>query len=506
MRVYTFDHPHELSPDDATAFLGGKGAGLWAMATKMGLPVPPGLTIPTIEQTVFDKEGLSDALMDEVLETLEKTGAPLGRRFADAKQPLLVSVRSGAANSMPGMMDTILNVGITPANVGTIADLHGDARFAEETLARFIRQFGVTALGLELTNDISDAQVRAAVENAITPEGLNDPVLLLRMSIEAVFASWNGDRARTYRKIGGLDDAAGTAVNVQAMVFGNLDDASGTGVVFSRDPSTGAPGATGDYLPQAQGEDVVAGVASTGDHNLLARLHPDIHTQLDGILARLEQHYQDMVDVEYTVESGTLYILQARRGKRSPEANAQIAVDLANDPAFQLDRLGAIAMASGEHAAVGHADAGTVLTSALGASAGVATGIVVLSADEAVELSETQDVILVRRETSPADIHGMSVAVGILTTLGGRMSHAAVVARDWALPAVVGAEEIALLDDGFRVRGHHIKRGETISLDGKTGTVFLGTPESHLTKAAAFQILERWESELATSNKPATTP
>lgn len=497
MRVYTFDHPHKMSLDDATSFLGGKGAGLWAMATGMGLPVPPGLTIPTSEQAVFDQEGLSDALMAEVLKTLETVGAPLGRRFADPDHPLLVSVRSGAASSMPGMMDTILNVGITPANLDTFAKLHGDRRFAEETLARFLRQFGETALGLELAQDLSDTQIRAAVEAALPPNSLNDPIALLRISIEAVFKSWNGDRARTYRRIGGLDDSAGTAVNIQAMVFGNLDSASGTGVVFSRDPSTGARGATGDYLPQAQGEDVVAGVANTGDHGLLARLHPALHAELDSILTRLEQHYQDMVDVEYTVESGKLFILQARRGKRSPEANAQIAVDLANDPDFQLDRRGAVQMASGEHAAVGHADAGTVLTTALGASAGVATGIVVLSADEAVEQSETQEVILVRRETSPADIHGMSVAAGILTTLGGRMSHAAVVARDWALPAVVGAEDITLEPDGFHVGGHHIKRGDTISLDGQTGTVFLGTPESHLTKAPAFQILESWETELS---------
>lgn len=497
MRVYTYDHAHDLTSEAATAFLGGKGAGLWAMARGMGLPVPPGLTIPTTEQAVFDREGLSDALMDEVLTTLDKIGAPLGRRFADPETPLLVSVRSGAATSMPGMMDTILNVGITPDNVGRLARMHGDPRFAEETLARFLRQFGETALGLEIPHDMPDAQVRATVEGALPAGALNDPVLLLRKSIEAVFTSWNGDRAKTYRAIGGLDDSAGTAVNIQAMVFGNLDDQSGTGVVFSRDPSTGAPGATGDYLPRAQGEDVVAGTANTGDHGLLARLHPDLHAQLGAILDRLEQHYQDMVDVEYTVESGRLFILQARRGKRSPEANAQIAVDLANDPGFHLDKAGAVRMAAGKHAAVGHADGGNVLTSGLGASAGVATGVVVMSADEAVEVSETQDVILVRRETSPSDIHGMSVAAGILTSLGGRMSHAAVVARDWALPAVVGAEEVIIDADGFTVAGRRITRGETISLDGQTGVVYLGTPESHMTKAAAFMLLESWEAELS---------
>lgn len=500
MRVYTFDHPHKLNAAEATAFLGGKGAGLWVMARGMGLPVPPGLTIPTTEQAVFDRDGLTDALMDEVLATLETVGAPLGRRFGDTDRPLLVSVRSGAATSMPGMMDTILNVGITPQNVDRIADLHGDARFAEETLARFLRQFGETALGLDIPHDMPDPQVRETVEAALPDGAINDPVQLLRKSVEAVFASWNGDRARTYRRIGGLDDSAGTAVNIQAMVFGNLDDRSGTGVVFSRDPSTGAPGATGDYLPRAQGEDVVAGTANTGDHGLLARLHPGLHADLGGILDRLEQHYQDMVDVEYTVESGQLFILQARRGKRSPEANAQIAIDLANDPAFRLDRAGAVRMAAGEHAAVGHADGGNVLTTGLGASAGVATGIVVMTADEAVELSETQEVILVRRETSPSDIHGMSVAAGILTSLGGRMSHAAVVARDWALPAVVGAEEITIDAEGFTIGDRRIARGELISLDGQTGRVYLGTPESHLTKAEAFQVLERWEADL---NAPA---
>lgn len=499
MRVYTFDHPHDLNAEGATALLGGKGASLWTMARGMGLPVPPGLTIPTTEQAVFDREGLTDALMAEVLSTLETIGAPLGRRFGDPERPLLVSVRSGAATSMPGMMDTILNVGITPNNVGRIAALHDDARFASETLARFLRQFGATALGLELDHDTPDEAVRAAVEAALPAGALNEPVLLLRKSIEAVFASWNGDRARTYRRIGGLDNSAGTAVNIQAMVFGNLDDQSGTGVVFSRDPSTGQPGAVGDYLPRAQGEDVVAGTANTGDHGLLAQRHPDLHAALDKMLARLEQHYQDMVDVEYTVEAGKLFILQARRGKRSPEANAQIAVDLANDPAFQLDRAGAVRMAAGEHAATGHADRGTVLTTGLGASAGLATGVVVMSADEAVELSETQPVILVRRETSPSDIHGMSVATGILTTLGGRMSHAAVVARDWALPAVVGAEEITIDENGFSVGQQQITRGQTISIDGQTGAVFLGTPESHMTKAAAFQELENWEAELTAS-------
>ena len=493
MLLYRFDHAHVLDKDDATDLLGGKGAGLWAMTSKLGLPVPPGFTIPTAYQSTFDEFGVTDELMEAVFNELTHVGNVVGRRFCDPDAPLLVSVRSGAASSMPGMMDTLLNVGMTRDNLQVIGRQHGGSQFAEDLYRRFLRQFGAIVLELTLAEDLSDEALYSTLEARLPAGALENPKQLLRLAIEAVFKSWNGRRAKTYRQIENLGDSPGTAVNVQAMVFGNLDENSGTGVVFSRDPSTGEKRVTGDYLTCAQGEEVVSGTVLTRPIGELAELQPAIFDQLIEMLARLEHHYQDMVDVEFTVEAGKLWLLQARRGKRSNAASARILVDLANDNAFSMTRkqaadLGRSLAASSQSLK----DSGQLLTSGLGASPGLASGEVVLDPDQAIERSETADVILVRRETSPADVHGMSVAAGILTTLGGKMSHAAVVARGWGVPAVVGARDIEIERDGLSIDGVSIKSGEIISIDGTSGRVYLGKIVTESKRLEAFEVLQNW--------------
>jgi len=487
MVVYRFDHPHLAASGSLTAKLGGKGAGLAAMTRTLEMPIPPGLTIPTTYQSVFAASGVTDALMQDVQATLRALGLPLGRAYGDAARPLLVSVRSGAAISMPGMMDTILNVGLTEETTEGLAAMTGARHFALESYRRFLAQFAEIALGLptepsakgdETTLAAEISTLRSAISNAAGASLLDDPDAILRRAITAVFESWDSPRAKHYRAQMGLSETEGTAVNIQAMVFGNLDAASGTGVVFSRDPSTGAPGATGDYLPCAQGEDVVAGLAATRPYDELQTLHPAIFVQLQSVLERLEHHYTDMVDVEFTIESGNLWVLQARKGKRTPAAAARIAIDLAEDPAFPVTRAQALARLPDGYldasASVATANASGAIAKGLGASPGIATGRVVFSSEDAVDAAETNDVILVRKATSPADIHGMSAAKGILTTLGGQMSHAAVVARDWSLPAIVGASDIVLEDGAFTVGDHRVAAGDIISIDGKTGEVFAG--------------------------------
>jgi pyruvate, orthophosphate dikinase len=472
-----FDHAHSGSHAEIARRIGGKGASLWAMTSQLGLPVPPGFTIEASQCAA----GVTAEVMDQVMAALAQIGRQLGRRFGDPAAPLLVSVRSGAPVSMPGMMDTILNVGLTPATRAGLADITGDPAFAEEAYATFQHHYTKAVPG--------DAP-------------WDDAQALLAGAIQAVFASWNSPRAKVYRAHEGIADDLGTAVTIQAMVFGNLDARSGTGVLFSRDPSPGAPVLTGDWLPKAQGEAVVAGDHATLPLSAFEAAHPQAAAQLRQAAAVLEAYYRDMVDIEFTLEAGKLWILQARPGKRSPAAAARLAVDLAADPAIALSHAEALArvpadVLSGAVQTL-HADAGApILAKGLGVSPGLASGKLVLDPDAAVEAAEEgEDIILVRRETSPEDVHGMAVAKGIITTLGGLMSHAAVVARAWGLPAVCGADAIHWSADAIQVGGLTLRAGDLISLDGATGDIFAGVVRGHAAAADPYlEILRDWQKQ-----------
>ena len=395
----------------------------------------------------------------------------MGRCFGGPADPLLLAVRSGAPRSMPGMLDTVLNLGLNPATVEGLADASGDHRFAWESYRRFLTMYATTVLGLPAETVRSDgrdghgaagtasvdelrAQV-AAILRTVAGAGLSvpdDPMAQLRGAVEAVFRSWDSARARAYRAHEGIADDLGTAVNVQAMVFGNLGDESGTGVVFTRDPSTGEALPYGDFLPRAQGEEVVAGTAHTLTIDTMAERLPGAHAELRHHLRRLEIHYRDLCDVEFTVERGRLWILQTRVGQRGAVAAVRTAVEMVDDPGIALTREEAVARVSPElrcraraevltGARHGHASS-VPLEVGEGASPGRVTGAAVLDADAAAE--REGPVILVRPETSPEDVHGMSVSVGILTSTGGLVSHAAVVARGWGIPAVVGAGSLVI--------------------------------------------------------------
>jgi pyruvate,orthophosphate dikinase len=503
--VYAFDHPHPGSHDDVARLVGGKGASLWAL-TRLGIPTPPGFTIATRRCADFLERGMDEGLRAEIRAQLERIEAALGRRFGDPASPLLLSVRSGAAISMPGMMDTVLNVGLTRPVFAALYERDATRQFALDSYARFLKMFGTIVLGLAI--DACDGA--ATIERCERLHGeivanagrsVDDAFEQLETCVEAVFASWHSPRARFYRQHERLDDAAGTAVTIQAMVFGNRDGASGTGVVFSRDPSTGAPGLCGDYLAVAQGEDVVAGTHRSRPVRELADAMPRVYDDLRAATERLETYYRDMCDIEFTIESGRLWILQARAGKRSPRAAARIAVELANDPRFGLSRAEAVARVPAELLTGGHAPAerrsasgAAAVGRGIGVSPGIASGIAILDPDRAVERADDGDpIVLVRRETSPADIHGMGVSAGILTAHGGQMSHAALVAREWGIPAVCGLETLTVHDDAFEIAGVPYPEGTRMTIDGNTGDVFLGTAE---TIAAAddpyVAVLRKW--------------
>jgi pyruvate, orthophosphate dikinase len=475
--------------------LGGKGANLAEM-THLGLPVPPGFIITTEAcRAYLGAGGLPDGLLEEVAEHLGRLEETLGRRLGDAERPLLVSVRSGAPISMPGMMDTVLNLGLTETAVAGVVRETGDERFAHDAHRRFVQMYGEIVLGIpgdrfdEDASDLSSADLQrlaaryaAIVEDEAGEPIPDDPHEQLRCAIEAVFRSWQGERARAYRRIEGISDDLGTAVTVQAMVFGNAGDDSATGVAFTRNPSTGEREPFGDWLPNAQGEDVVAGIRRTEDLASLGERMPELHAELVDILDRLERHERDLCDVEFTIERGTLWILQTRAGKRSARAAVRIAVDLVDEGLIDereavrrvtpadLDRL-----LHPQFAPDADLD---VLTTGVGAAPGAASGKVTFTADEAARLAgEGEDVILVRPETSPDDVHGMAAARGILTTRGGLVSHAAIVARSLGVPAVVGADEVVISKDAFSVGSATVREGDVISLDGTSGKVVVGDVE-----------------------------
>ncbi len=487
--------------------LGGKGANLAEMSN-LGLPVPPGFTITTEACRAYLKEGSEpEGLTAEVSEHLAKLEQDMGRRLGDADDPLLVSVRSGAAFSMPGMMETVLNIGLNDSSVVGLARQSEDERFAMDSYRRLLQMFGGTVLGIhgEHFSDALDAakdakgvtddldldvdDLKALIE---TFKGLirehagiefpQDPREQMDRAIKTVFDSWNTDRAVLYRRQERIPEDLGTAVNIQAMVFGNRGMTSGSGVCFTRDPASGDQGEYGDYLQNAQGEDVVAGIRNTMSLADMETIDKASHDELLAIMATLEQHYRDMCDIEFTVELGKLWMLQTRVGKRTPEAAFRIAVHMVDEGLIDMDE--ALRRVNGEQLAnlmfprFDTSAPKDLLAVGMNASPGAAVGKAVFDWATAVEWAEQgEDVILVRKETTPEDLHGMMVAKGVLTSRGGKTSHAAVVARGMGRTCVCGAEslDVDTREGEFTVRGGKtIREGDVISIDGSTGEVFDG--------------------------------
>ncbi|HEU5298059.1 MAG TPA: pyruvate, phosphate dikinase [bacterium] len=511
--------------------LGGKGAGLAEMS-RIGLPVPPGFTITTeacLEYIGKDRQ-YPDGLLDEVRRRVRTVEERTGKRFGDPANPLLVSVRSGAKFSMPGMMDTVLNLGLTRQTVEGLAARTGDRRFAFDSYRRFMQMFGNVVLGIkhehfesvleglkhrrgvtldtELTakdlEELTEAY-RKVVRSRLGEEFPDDPWAQLEMAVRAVFDSWNNPRAVTYRNFNKIPHDLGTAVNVQTMVFGNMGTTSGTGVAFTRNPATGERRVYGEYLLNAQGEDVVAGIRTPKPIEELERELPKAYRQFMEICALLEKHYRDVQDVEFTIENGTLYLLQTRAGKRTAPAAVKIAVDMVGEKLISKDeavlRVEPASLEQLLHPRLDPSARKQPIAKGLAASPGAASGIAVLDADRAAELGKTQKVILVRPETNPDDIHGLVAAQGVLTTRGGMTSHAAIVARGMGKPAVVGAESIRVDEAGrrFTAGSVTVAEGDTITLDGSTGEVMRGqVPVIEPTLTGEIQDLLRWADQART--------
>jgi pyruvate, orthophosphate dikinase len=514
--VYDFSEGNK----DMKDLLGGKGANLAEM-TNMGLPVPPGFTVTTEACLAYLDEGdFPEGLMEEVEEHLRRLEDAMGKRLGDSEDPLLVSVRSGAKFSMPGMMDTVLNLGLNDDSLqGLAKQSEGDWRFAYDAYRRFVQMFGKIVMDVpgEAFEDALDEAKAAKGEGAqdtdldaddlkqvlatfleiyrkhTATEFPKDPREQLRLAIEAVFRSWNGRRAIDYRRQNKISDDLGTAVNIVAMVFGNRGMDSGTGVAFTRDPSTGEKKPYGDYLPNAQGEDVVAGIRNTLPLADLEKLDPTSYRGLLETMSTLEKHYRDMCDIEFTIEKGKLWILQTRIGKRTALAEWVIAADMVDEALISDDeallRVDANRLEElFKRVVSAKADAKPIATG-LNASPGAASGKVVFTADDAKEWAERgEKVILVRRETTPDDYHGMIASQGILTSAGGTNSHAAVVARGEGIPAVCGADAIKIdfASRSFSADGVTVKEGEVITIDGFNGAVYVGElplDESQLERA-----------------------
>src|SRR3954470_10083223 len=490
---------------DMKDLLGGKGANLAEMTSVLGLPVPGGFTITTDACRAYMDTGWPKALDAEVTKHLTALEKKMGRRLGDPVDPLLVSVRSGAKFSMPGMMDTVLNLGLNDDSVEGLAKQTDDERFAYDSYRRFISMYGRIVLDIEggvfdrlldtakewdgatTDADVSAETLRRLCErykDVVRKETgkpfPQDPLVQLKGAIEAVFRSWNGARAISYRVRERISHDLGTAVNVQSMVFGNRDDNSGTGVGFTRDPSTGEQGEYGDFLVNAQGEDVVAGIRNTLPLAEMAKRFPKLNKELLGIFKKLEKHYQDMCDTEFTIEQGKLWMLQTRVGKRTGVAALRMAVDMTRKSDLGISREDALNRITAEHLdQVLHPQFGEsdykVLTKGLAASPGAAVGKVYFTADDAADAADNgEQVILVRNETSPEDVHGMGASEGILTARGGLVSHAAVVARGWGKPAVVGAEKVKIKGKALSVDGTTVNEGDVLSINGTTGEVVVG--------------------------------
>jgi pyruvate,orthophosphate dikinase len=503
--VYLFEEGNK----DMRDLLGGKGAGVAEM-TNAGLPVPPGFTLTTEACNEYFRVGkqFPDGLWDQTLEALKSIEAKTGKKFGDAANPLLVSVRSGAKFSMPGMMDTVLNIGLNPTTQVGVERLTGNPRFAQDAYRRLIQMFGKTVKGIpgekfehilsrrkartkgkqdtDLTTEMLVEVVKdykALYKKELGVEFPDDVYEQLRQGIEAVFDSWFGKRAVDYRNYNKISHDLGTGVNVQAMVFGNMGDDSATGVAFTRDPATGAKELYGEYLTNAQGEDVVAGIRTPKKIAALKSDMAGVYRQFQDVAVMLEKHYRDVQDLEFTVERGKLYMLQTRTGKRTAKAAVKIAVDLVHEGVISKEEaLQRVEPSQINQLLLPRFDdkakkSGVFLAKGLNASPGAATGVAVFDADTAEAWGKAgKAVILVRPETNPDDVHGMLVARGILTQRGGATSHAAVVARGLGKPCVAGTEAIRVDDERklFSVNGRTVRQGDFISIDGSSGEVFAG--------------------------------
>ena len=530
--IFAFDHKHRRAPMSMKDLLGGKGANLAEMMSVLKLPVPHGFTVTTDACRNYMHSGWPKTLDKELATHVAQLEKKMGARLGDPVNPLLVSVRSGAKFSMPGMMDTVLNLGLNDRSVKGLAGSTKDDRFAYDSYRRFIAMYGRIVLGVEgekfehpfdeakkIAGVKSDAMLpaeslralcetyKSVVKSETGKEFPQDPIKQLRGAVEAVFRSWNGARAIAYRVREKISHDLGTAVNVQAMVFGNRDDNSGTGVGFTRNAATGENKPYGDYLINAQGEDVVAGIRNTEDLDALKRQFPIVHKELLAIFDRLERHYHDMCDTEFTIDQGKLWMLQTRVGKRTGAAALKMAVDMTagsgvGKAAWKISKKEALMRVNAEHLdQVLHPqfiNKSKALTKGLAASPGAAVGKVYFTADDAEAAAKKGEaVILVRSETSPEDVHGMMVAKGILTSRGGLVSHAAVVARGWGTPAIVGADSVHIDGKLFRVGEVIVREGDVISLDGTTGEVMIG--EMQLTAAKPtkeFQTILKWADEI----------
>jgi len=528
----TYVHDFSDGNKDLKDLLGGKGANLAEM-TNLGLPVPPGFTISTDACRAYLADGsIPDGLDAEVDDHLAALEQKMGRRLGAADDPLLVSVRSGAKFSMPGMMETVLNIGLTDDSVKGLAAQSDNERFALDSYRRLLQMFGATVLHVDgqhfsrvleeakrakgtdndLDLDAGDLRELVAAFKQIIEEHAGrpfpqDPRQQLGLAVRAVFDSWNTDRARLYRRRERIPEDLGTAVNVQAMVFGNFGMDSGSGVAFTRDPASGRQGVYGDYLQNAQGEDVVAGIRNTVALADFEDVDKTSYDELLEIMTTLERHYRDMCDIEFTVERGKLWMLQTRVGKRTPEAAFRIAVHMVDEGLIELDE--AVLRVNGEQLAqlmfprFDDRSERTLLAKGMNASPGAAVGKAVFDSDTAVEWTDRgEDVILVRKETNPEDLRGMVAARGILTSRGGKTSHAAVVARGMGRTCVCGAESLDVDVDAkeFRVRdGETIREGDVISIDGTTGHVYAGAvPVSDALLVRHFEG-EKVEDELVAS-------
>ena len=539
--VYSFGDGKAEGRADMRNLLGGKGANLAEMSS-LGLPVPPGFTISTEVCTYFydNKKAYPPELKDELEKALVEVEKVVGINFGDAANPLLVSVRSGARASMPGMMDTVLNLGLNDKTVVGLAKSSGDERFAWDSYRRFIQMYSNVVLdvghhyfeealeikkedlGVTMDTDLQAADWRAVVaeykklvEKRTGKPFPQEPREQLWGAVGAVFDSWMNQRAITYRRLHSIPESWGTAVNVQAMVFGNMGEDCATGVAFTRDPSTGANLFYGEYLVNAQGEDVVAGIrtpqhltvqgklAQKSEAPAMEEVMPAVFKQLESVRQRLEKHYSDMQDIEFTVQRGKLYMLQTRNGKRTAKAALKIAVDMVHegliDKREAVSRIVPASLDQLLHPTLDPKAPRKVIAKGLPASPGAASGKVVFSADDAEKQARGgEKVILVRRETSPEDIHGMHAAEGILTSTGGMTSHAAVVARGMGKPCVAGAGDVRI--DGkartLSVRGTVVKTGDTITLDGSTGEIILGVvPTVQPELSGDFSQLMEWADE-----------
>jgi len=542
--VYAFGGGTTDGDTSMKNLLGGKGANLAEMSS-LGLPVPPGFTLTTDVCTSYydNNETYPDGLKSQTEAALKAVEEKTGKGFGDVKNPLLVSVRSGARASMPGMMDTVLNLGLNDETVEGLAELSGDRRFALDSYRRFITMYANVVLGMhhhtfeDLLEEYKDEngynldteitakdwaalieQYKAAVKSELGHDFPQDPHAQLWGAIDAVFGSWMNDRAIVYRRLQDIPAACGTAVNIQAMVFGNMGDTSATGVAFTRDPSTGENAYYGEFLINAQGEDVVAGIRTPQTLTKIARetmgdtapsmeeALPDVYAQLAATFDSLEKHYRDMQDIEFTVERGKLWMLQTRTGKRTAKAALQIAVDMAAEGMITQDeavmRVEPLSLDQLLHPTLDPDAPRDVISIGLPASPGAAIGTVVFSSDEAEAMAKAgEKVILVRVETSPEDIHGMHAAQAIVTARGGMTSHAAVVARGMGTPCVSGAGDIRIDYEAeqFSALGRVIKKGETITVDGATGQVLAGAaPMIQPEMGGNFATLMAWADEART--------